>query len=276
MNNTSPSLSKREVALLADWERTGVNRVTTQDLAKGLDVTSPTAAVILSRLAQKGALDHIGRGVYGVRPMRAIGVPWATSGVVAVANLLDGRDYYVGGTVALTTHHLTEQVYHSVVDTFVAGRRPPQRLGNAWIVFHSLRWPQAYHLGIIHVSIGSVMVRMSNPERTLLDLIDRPDLLGSARSAIATVRSALGMVDVDRLIAYATRWPRRATRQRLGYILDQEGVSRARLASLLQNKRPTQVVPLLVDESGHGPIHSPWRVRRNDVGGTARTAGEDA
>src|SRR5258708_5895569 len=164
MYSTDPSLSKREVALLAGWERTGVNRVTTGDLANALNVTRPTAAVILSRLANKGALDHVGRGVYGVRPMRALGVPWATSGIVAVANLLDGRDYYVGGPVALTTHHLTEQVYHSVIDVFVTVQRPPQQLGYARIVFHTLRWPEAYHLGISQVSIGPVKVQMSDPE----------------------------------------------------------------------------------------------------------------
>ncbi|HLH73912.1 MAG TPA: hypothetical protein VKX96_11570, partial [Chloroflexota bacterium] len=59
---------------------------------------------------------------------------------------------------------------------------------------------------------------------------------------------------------------RHATRQRLGYLLDRAGMSRARLASLLQGKRPTQVVPLLRDEPNRGPIYSPWRVRANDVG----------
>jgi len=274
MESTGPSLSKREVAILAGWERTGVNRITTADLATALDVSRPTAAVILSRLANKGAIDRVGRGVYGVRPMRAIGVPWATSGLVAVANLLDGLDYYVGGSVALTTHHLTEQVYHSVVDVFVTNRPTDRRLGSAWIVFHTICLPRVNHPGITDILIGQTTVRMSDPERTLLDLVDRPSLLGSARSALGVVRDALARVDVDRLISYASSWPRRSTRQRLGYLLEQAGVSRARLAPLLQGERPTQVAPLLVDEPRRGPIHSPWRVRANDIDDPTNLAGD--
>ncbi|MGH2459090.1 MAG: type IV toxin-antitoxin system AbiEi family antitoxin domain-containing protein [Chloroflexota bacterium] len=276
MDSTVGRLSAREVDLLASWERTGVSRITTAELASTLDVSKPMATMILARLYHKGALEHLGRGVYGVRPMRAIGAPWSTSSLISVANLLSGRDYYVGGPVALTTHHLTEQVYHSVVDVFVADRLPPRQLGPARIVFHTLAWPEAYRLGIAPVSIGQVTVQMSDPERTLLDLIDRPNLLGSARSAISTVRRALNAVDVDRLIAYAARWPRRSTRQRLGYVLDRAGVSRARLAPLLQSKRPTQVVPLFVDEPNGGPIHSPWRVRDNSADGTTQATGDDS
>ena len=274
MDSTVGRLSKREVDLLANWERTGVSRVTTAELATTLDVGKPIAAAILSRLFHKGALDHLGRGVYGVRPMRAIGAPWSTSSLVAVANLLNGRNYYVGGPVALTTHRLTEQVYFSVVDVFVDDRLPTRTLGQARIVFHTLAWPEAYHLGIAPVPIGQITVQMSDPERTLLDLIDRPNLLGSARSAISLVRRALDKVDVDRLIAYAARWPRRSTRQRLGYVLDRAGVSRARLAPLLQGRRPTQVVPLFVDEPDGGQIYSPWRVRGNGANDATRASGD--
>jgi len=265
MDSTLAPLSKREVALLGEWERTGTHRVTTADLATSLAVSRPAATVVLSRLAHKGALERIGRGIYEIRPMRAVGIPWATSTLVAVATLLDDRDYYVGGPVALTTHRLTEQVYHSVVDVFTPEQRPTLTHGQAQIVFHTLRWPEAYHLGIINIATEGVGIRMSDSERTLLDLIDRPDLLGSARSALGLVRHAIRLVDVDRIIAYAARWPRRATRQRLGFVLERAGVERARMAPLLSDGRPTHVVSLLVDEPARGPIHSPWRVRANDT-----------
>lgn len=275
MNSAPVPLSKREVALLGEWERTGVHRVTTADIVSALDVTSPTAAVVLSRLARKGALERIGRGIYETRPMRAVGIPWATSALIAVAALLDGRDYYIGGPVALTTHHLTEQVYHAVVDVFTPEQRPTSMHGQAQIVFHTLRWPEAYHLGVIDVAMEKVTVRMSDPERTLLDLIDRPGLLGSSRSALSLVRRAIRLIDIDRIIAYATRWPRRATRQRLGYLLDRAGVERARLVSLLPDGRPTHVVSLLVDEPARGSIHSPWRVRANDTYDHPQGTGDD-
>jgi predicted transcriptional regulator of viral defense system len=276
MDSTLASLSKREVALLGEWERTGVHRVTTAHIASALAVSRPTAVVVLSRLAHKGALERIGRGIYEIRPMRAVGIPWATSALVAVATLLDGRDYYVGGSVALSTHHLTEQVYHAVIDVLTPEQRPTLPHGQAQIVFHTLRWLEAYHLGIIDVPIEGVAIRMSDPERTLLDLVDRPNLVGSSRSALSLVRRAIRLIDVDRIIAYATRWPRRAMRQRLGYILERSGVERVRLMTLLPDGRPTHVVSLLVDEPARGPIHSPWRVRANDTSGHPLDMRDDA
>lgn len=275
MDSTIAPLSRREVALLGEWERTGIHRVTTADIASALDVSPPAAAVVLSRLVHKGALARVGRGIYEVRPMRAVGIPWATSALVAVAALLDGRDYYVGGPVALTTHHLTEQVYHAVIDVFTPIQRPTLVHGQAQIVFHTWRWPEAYRLGIVGVPIEGVAVQMSDPERTLLDLIDRPTLLGSARSALNLVRRAIRLIDVDRIVAYGAHWTRRATRQRLGYILERAGVERGRLAALLPNGRPTHVVSLLVDEPACGPIHSPWRVRANDARDRSPGTGDD-
>lgn len=264
MKSTTSGISRREVALLGEWEREGISRITTADLATTLAVSRPAAALILARLAHKGALDRVGRGVYGVRPMRAVSVPRATSALVAVAHLLAEHDYYVGGPVALTTHRLTQQVFHSVIDVFGLDRRPPLILEHARIIFHTVRDPDLLHLGVIRVPIDHVTVRMSDPERTLLDLVDRPGVFGSARSALATFRTGVGQVNVSVLITDASSWPRRSTRQRLGYVLEDLGVSRLRLAPLLAGKRPTHVVPLLVDEPAIGPIASPWRVRLND------------
>lgn len=262
MNYIAPSLSMREVGLLAQWERTGTSRVTTSDAAAL--VGEANAAKVLSRLARKGTLDRIGRGIYAVRPLRAAGVPWSAPEVVAVANLLADRPYYVGGAVALTLHRLTTQQYFSVVDVFVPSQRPTKDIGHARIVFHSLGWADAFAVGIDRVAVDGTDVMVSDPERTLLDLVDYPRLLGGSRTALTAVRDALGRVDINRLVGYALRWPRTTTRQRLGYVLEQVGAPSSALAALAAATSPPSVVPVLLRGPAIGPIHPIWRVRMND------------
>jgi predicted transcriptional regulator of viral defense system len=73
MNHTGPGLSPRELALLAEWELEGVDRVEPADVAER--VGPDAARKVLARLARKGALERVGRGVYAVKPLRAVGRP---------------------------------------------------------------------------------------------------------------------------------------------------------------------------------------------------------
>src|SRR5438874_1266060 len=114
MNHTTPGLSPRELDLLTEWELGGVDRVAPADIAER--VGADAARKVLARLARKGALQRVGRGVYAVKPLRAVGRPWASPVAAAVAQALADRRYYVGGPVALTLHRLTTQINYALVD----------------------------------------------------------------------------------------------------------------------------------------------------------------
>jgi predicted transcriptional regulator of viral defense system len=62
-------LSARETALLSSWERERRSRITLRDLQK---IVGSNAGRVAERMAQKGALERIGRGIYAVRPFRAL------------------------------------------------------------------------------------------------------------------------------------------------------------------------------------------------------------
>src|SRR6267378_4206208 len=116
-----PSLSRREVALLAGWERERRVSVTLDDIRRA--VGAAVARDVASRLVAKKALERIGAGRYLVRPLRTLSRPTVVSAPVQAAVLLQGEPYYLGGLWALTFHRLTEQQYVSVLDAFVARRR---------------------------------------------------------------------------------------------------------------------------------------------------------
>ena len=199
--------------------------MTTRDLAQILDVSKPAASVILARARPQGSPRSHRDGDFTVLRPCAIAIPWATSTLVLIADLLDGHDYYVGGPIALTAHRLTEQMFHGVVDVFVGARRLNRKLGNGQVIFHTHRWLEAYTLGVTGITVSSTTVRMSDPERTLLDIVDHPSLLGAHEGGIATVERALDRIDLDRSRPNGARWPQSASRQRLGSILERNGVN---------------------------------------------------
>jgi predicted transcriptional regulator of viral defense system len=251
-------LSSRELGLLSEWELNGVDHVKPRDLAERVGVEA--ARKVLARLAGKGALDRIGRGLYTVKPLRAVGRPWASPAAATAARMLAGRCYYIGGPLALTLRRLTTQVNYAVVDVFMPDQWRPREIGNARIVFHTLRWGGAFDFGIAPIELDGISVEVSDLERTLLDALDRPELIGGPGAALELFRGHLDRVDVDRLIGYALRWGRDSLRQRAGFLLEAAGAPAPQLGRLAAGMRPTNPVPLRKGGSPRGPAHPVWRV----------------
>jgi predicted transcriptional regulator of viral defense system len=232
-------------------------------------VGSAAAPKTASTLARKGVLDRVGRGVYVVRPLRAVAAPWSVSALAAVAALLEGQRYYVGGPAALSLHRLTTQAYGSVVDVFVTGHRRARELGNARVVFHEAP-PELFGFGLTTVPIESIPLSVSDPERTLLDLVEYPRMLGIPET-LAAVASAAKRVDVARLIEYAKRWPNLSTCQRLGVLLERARAAPEALQTLADHVRGAGVTAMLRAAPRRGPTHPVWRVVENDGAVATRT-----
>ena len=274
---TAP-LSRGETAVLSWADRTRRARLTTRDVA-GV-VGEAAAARTAASLVRKGALDRVGHGVYVVRPLRALAAPWSISALAAVAHLLTGQTYYVGGPAALALHRLTTQAYGSVVDVFVTGHRRPRTLGGARIVFHTAP-PEAFNFGLTSVEVEGVGLTVSDPERTILDLVERPDLLGRA-ATFAAVTEAASRLALDRLVGYALRWPNLSTCQRLGVLLERAGIPSAsgigggtagqrerhdpigRLAERVAEAELRGVPAMVRSRPRHGRVHVTWRIVLND------------
>jgi predicted transcriptional regulator of viral defense system len=264
-----PSLTPRETAVLAWADRARRTRLTVREMAEviGLSAAPKTA----SSLARKGVLDRVGRGVYVVRPLRAVAAPWSISALAAVAALLEGQRYYVGGPAALALHRLTTQAYGSVVDVFVTGHRRARELGGARVVFHEAP-PDLFGLGLTAIPIEGAPLSVSDAERTLLDLLEYPRMLGIPET-LAAVAAAATHVDLARLLEYAKRWPNLSTCQRLGVVLERAGTPPDALRPLEDHVRGAGVTAMLRAAPRRGPTHPVWRVVENDGAVATHTTG---
>lgn len=250
------------MALLAGWERERRVSVTIEDIRK--TVGASVARDVASRLVAKRALERVGRGRYLVRPLRSQSRPTTASAALQAAVLLQREPYYLGGLWALTFHRLTEQQYISVLDVFVDRRHPSRQLGGARLVFHRVN-AERLDYGRVVTDIEGMSVRLSDPERTLIDLLDFPALAGGGGDALRVVKQTLPRVDRAKLVEYAVRGARSSTCQRLGVLLERADAAPRGLAGL--HKRVAKTKSILSMDPGasrKGAFNRRWSVIEND------------
>jgi predicted transcriptional regulator of viral defense system len=253
-------LTNTELALLSALDRQRTTRVT---VAQAKDLVGPSAANVLARLARKRVLDRIGRGVYLARPLRAIGRPWSISALAAVELALRDEPHYVGGLAALTIHRLSDQLNSSLVDVFVVGRRRKRTVANANVRFHSIRDAEI-KIGVSVVVIERVNVRVSNPEKTILDALNHSSAFGGTAQGLRIADRALDKVDLATLVTYALDISSTSTLQRLGVLLqrrDSDDQQQARLATAI---RGTKNLPAMIPGPRRGRFNATWRIFEND------------
>jgi predicted transcriptional regulator of viral defense system len=257
-----PPCRGREAGLLAGWERERRISVTTADIRKA--VGAQVARDVASRLVAKKVLERVGRGKYLVRPLRTQSRPTTVSAAVQTAVLLQGQPYNLSGLWAMTFHRLTEQQYVSVLDVFVDRRHFGRRVGSARVVFHRVD-SERLSYGVVAADIEGMQVRISDPERTVLDLLDLPAMAGGAREALEVAEQVLSKLDRAKLVGYAVRGARNSTCQRLGVVLERTGTAPRRMAELHKRVAKTRSVLSMVPGAPRkGTFNRRWSVVEND------------
>ena len=259
----SPSLTSRETAVLQWADKGGRARVTTGDLQA---LFGDRAGIkVASSLARKGVLDRVGRGVYTLRPLRALASPWSSPSLVAVAHLFGDMRYYVGGPAAMALHGFTTETLTSHVDVFSKAHRRAREVGGVQLVFHRAgEW--AFGFGLSRVEVAGVPVTVSDPERTVLDLLEWRERPFGIRLVARALEGTIRRVRTDRLVEYALRWPTVSTQQRLGLLLERAGADAGILDMLAARVAITGSVPsLLPGVRRIGGVHPVWRLVVNDL-----------
>lgn len=268
ITDATPGIGPSEAAVLAWADRGERRRLTTDDVATVFGRVQ--AHQLLSSLARKGLLTRVAAGIYLVCPIGALGAHRTPTGLALVGLLLEGEDYYVGGRGAASLHHLTAQRFSTVLDVYATRRLHPRTLGAARLVPHPM--PSAgSDAGVTTTRAQEVEVRVSDTERTVLDLVDRPERLLGWRETERLVLDALAdrRVDVDRLVRYAREWRKHSTAARVGVLLHRGGVLARALAPLVARFADYAGDTVLVPGgSRRGPCDARFRVILNDQAGT--------
>lgn len=213
-------LGKTDRKQLAAVIRGTKGAVSVGEAASILGVSRVAAAKMLARWASKGWLSRVRRGLYVAVPLEsrtadiALEDPW----------LIADRLYapcYIGGWSAAEYWDLTEQIFRTIVvmTTQKPRDRSPVIKGTNFLL-RTLQ--ETAMFGLKPVWRGQVKVSVSDPSRTILDVLNDPLLGGGLRSTVDFLTNYLksDKRDLDLVIDYADRLGNGAVFKRMGFLLE--------------------------------------------------------
>ena len=185
-----------------------------------LEMPNTNVAKLLSRWAKKGWLSRVRRGLYIPIPLESstADIPLEDAWVIA-DRIYDSC--YIGGWSAAEYWGLTEQIFRTVI--VLTKQNPRQRkptINGTDFLFRTVSNKAMF--GLNAVWRGQVKVKVSDPTRTILDMLSDPMLAGGLRSTIDMFRNYLSSEkkDIGLLIEYAERLGNGAVFKRLGFLLE--------------------------------------------------------
>lgn len=214
-------LGKADRNQLAAIIRGTKGAVSVGEAASILDVSRVVAAKKLARWASKGWLSRVRRGLYVSVPLESRTADTALEDSWLIADRLYAP-CYIGGWSAAEHWDLTEQIFRTIV--VMTTQKPRDRSPVIKRTNFLLRSIQSRAMfGLQMVWRGPVKVSVSDPSRTILDILNDPLLGGGLRSTMDFLTNYLKSDhrNLELLLQYADQFGNGAVFKRLGFLLEQ-------------------------------------------------------
>lgn len=188
--------------------------------SKTLGIERGPAAKLLSRWRAQGWLRRVGPGLYVSVPLDLAGTEQLVADPWVLVPTLFG-ECYIGGWTAAHHWEVTEQLFNETL-VFTTRRVIDRRMtaqGAAFVLHHI---PAKRLFGLKILWRGSAKVAISDPARTLTDMISAPETGGGIDHVAECLRAYLGGKTADRelLIRYAEQLGNGAVFKRLGFLAE--------------------------------------------------------
>jgi predicted transcriptional regulator of viral defense system len=220
LNHRKTGLGKLDRERLAAILRETKGTITNEQASHILGINAGDASKMLSRWNTKGWLSRVTQGLYVPVALEASGTTPPLEDAWQVAAVLYDP-CYIGGWSAAEYWDLTEQIFRStvVMTTQTPRNRKPVLSGSAFLLTTVSKEKM---FGLKTVWRDQVKVSVSDPSRTIIDMLSDPRLGGGIRSVQDMFRNYLQSEakDLPRLIAYADQLGNGAVFKRLGFLLE--------------------------------------------------------
>lgn len=218
---------------------------------------------LLAYLTRRGWVSRVRRGLYVAVPLDARRSGEWTEDSWVVAERAFGP-CYIGGWSACEHWGLTDQTFRTLL--VVTARKVRDREPVIQGLPYRLTVRQDEKLfGTRPVWRGQVRVEVSDPSRTIIDVLDDPTLGGGMRHVAEVVEEYFvgGYRDDDSLTSYGDRYGNRAVFKRLGYLVERLGVDAPDLVRACLTRRSAGLAALDPSIQTQGRIVRRWRLRVN-------------
>jgi len=236
--------------------------------AEALGVDVDRTRKLLAYLARRGWLSRVRRGLYVAVPLDARRPgEWVEDAWVVADRVFS--PCYIGGWSACEHWDLTDQVFRTilVVTAKKVRDREPVIQGTPFRV--TVRSKDKL-FGTTPVWRDQVRVQVSDPTRTIVDVLDDPTLGGGMRNVADVVHEYMNGENRDDrlLVEYADRLGNRAVFKRLGVVLEHLDLEATVLVAACLKRRSTGLVALDPSVDAKGRIVRRWGIRANVTLGT--------
>jgi len=207
--------------------------------------------MLLSRLEKVGWIERIEKGKYMILPLGAKKGDHTLHEFV-IGSML-ARPAVIAYWSALHHHGLTEQAPRTVFIQTTARKRCSTKEVFG-LEYRIVRIRPGKLFGYAKEWLDDTEVLVTDPEKTIIDCLDRPDLCGGVVEVAKAIRSSPG--NPGKLADYSSRIGNTGPSRRLGYLMDRYGRQSHRLP------RPSARNYLLLDPTmpRKGKRNGKWRL----------------
>ncbi|MDE0142881.1 MAG: hypothetical protein OXI80_15265 [Caldilineaceae bacterium] len=231
--------------------------------ASVLDLDVERTRRLLAALADGGWLARVRRGWYTGVPIDASEPGnWREDPWVVAATLFSPG--YIGGWSAVEHWGLTDQIF-SVVYVVVGRKVAPTRQTVQGFDFLIRTVPERMLFGIRRVWRKSVPVNVSDPHRTVIDILNVPAAAGGVLHTAEVLRTYFesAHLDQEKLLEYGDRLGRGTVFKRLGYLAEQMDIADDEFLEACRSRITKGVSQLDPGGSPKGRIVARWNLRVN-------------
>ena len=227
-----------------------------------LHIDGPSSRNLVRKMVNRGIAARLKPGLFIlVPPELGEAREHMGSPLVVAREIAGGSPYYLSHATAMEIHGMLTQPQLVVYTTTQKQLRHVTVLG---IDFRFIRSPKRLFFGLCdHWATKQERVKVSDPERTILDGLRRPEYCGGLTEIAKGLHMRRKYMNVRRLLHYALKMDTGAVVRRLGYLLEvYEMAGPDDIGILQQNLTETYVRfdPLLPAE---GKFLRRWRLQLN-------------
>lgn len=254
------TLGPQTARLVAMLHERGRSLFTHSDVESITGLAAKSARNLVAGLVRRGLATRLKPGLFILVPFELgrerdyLGNPY-----VVARELASTPDYYLSHASAMEVHQMLTQPQLAVFVTSPKAIRPRTVLGTE---FRFVRCKAEDLFGIVeHWATKTERVRVSDPERTVIDGLKQPEHCGGFTEVAKGYWMRREAMAASRLVDYALRLEVGAVVRRLGFLLETFEVPAPieRLRAALTSSY-TLLDPLL---PATGPYQARWRLRVN-------------
>jgi predicted transcriptional regulator of viral defense system len=238
-------LTPTEAKLVLDWEAKRQKSVTIDTLAEKTGGNRNYASKLLRRLERKEWLSRISSGVYGFIPASyGYKERFPPMNPFLIGSELVEPYYFAYSTA--TSHYGFSTQLPSTYFIVTTKKRLPYEWYNTRFRFITLSNRKFF--GFRETEIFGVKVKIADPEKCLIDAVDKMHYCGGAEEVASVIYRGLKQADEPKLIDYLTKMNSYTLNQRFGFLMD--FLSRRRLITF-----PSRLRFHLQENLGKAPIY---------------------